>query len=379
MQVLLITTMHWPFPAQLAGAFAGAGAQVEALCPSASILAKSRHVRQRHAYHLLMPDLSLRLAVKRSSAKLVIPCDDLAAEMVSRMCGEGEIGRQEFLTRAANAGAPVAASIAIARESDIDKAIRQFGLPLVVKCDSTWGGDGVAIAHTPEDARQALRNFRRDSRLRNLVRAIRRKRSYFLSRALRPVASSITAQRFIAGHPATSAIACWNGMVVAQHHFDVTVSSGTGPASVITRRDCPRMMAAASAVAREFHLSGLFGLDYMRDANGDVHLLELNRRAVPTSHLALTDDLAAGLLIAAGASVRRRAPATTLDRIALFPREWLRAPASPWLKSAFHDVPWDDPAVVRACAQAAPVDAQALLEAAKSPALTAKIPVPARK
>lgn len=379
MQVLLATTMHWPFPAQLAGAFAGAGAQVEAMCPSASILAKSRHVARRHAYHLLMPDLSLRLAVKRSGAKLVIPCDDLAAEMVNRMRGEPEIGRQDFLTRAASAGAPVAASIAITHETGIDDAIRQLGLPLVVKCDSTWGGDGVAIAHSREEARQAVRNLQRDSRLRSLVRAVRRKRSYFLSRALRPVTPHITAQRFIAGHPATSAIACWNGMVVAQHHFDVTVSSGTGPASVITRRDCPRMMAAASAVAREFHLSGLFGLDYMRDANGDVHLLELNRRAVPTSHLALTDDLAAALLAAAGGPARRRAPVTAKDQIALFPREWLRAPASPWLKTAFHDVPWDDPAVVRACAQAAPADAQAQLQAGKSPALTPKIPVPARK
>jgi hypothetical protein len=139
------------------------------------------------------------------------------------------------------------------------------------------------------------------------------------------------------------------------------------------------MMAAASAIARAFNLSGLFGLDYMRDANGDVHLLELNRRAVPTSHLSLTDDLAAGLLAAAGGPARRRAPATPLDQVALFPREWLRAPASPWLKSAFHDVPWDDPAVVRACAQAAPQAARALLRAEKSPALTAKIPVPVRK
>jgi len=117
----------------------------------------------------------------------------------------------------------------------------------------------------------------------------------------------------------------------------------------------------------------------MRDANGDVHLLELNRRAVPTSHLALTDDLAAALLAAAGGPARRRAPLTAKDQIALFPREWLRAPASPWLKTAFHDVPWDDPAVVRACAQAAPADAQAQLQAGKSPALTPKIPVPARK
>jgi hypothetical protein len=36
------------------------------------------------------------------------------------------------------------------------------------------------------------------------------------------------------------------------------------------------------------------------------------------------------------------------DVVAIFPREWQRDPVSPYLKSAHHDVPWDDPAVVRA-------------------------------
>ncbi len=35
--------------------------------------------------------------------------------------------------------------------------------------------------------------------------------------------------------------------------------------------------------------------------------------------------------------------------IALFPQEWQRDPDSPWLHSAYPDVPWDDPGVLRAC------------------------------
>jgi hypothetical protein len=36
------------------------------------------------------------------------------------------------------------------------------------------------------------------------------------------------------------------------------------------------------------------------------------------------------------------------DTVAIFPREWQRDPASPWLQLAHHDVPWDDPAVLLA-------------------------------
>ncbi|MGD0866872.1 MAG: hypothetical protein ABSA49_15090, partial [Rhizomicrobium sp.] len=34
--------------------------------------------------------------------------------------------------------------------------------------------------------------------------------------------------------------------------------------------------------------------------------------------------------------------------VVFFPKEWQRNPASPYLKSGHHDVPWDDPAVMDA-------------------------------
>jgi hypothetical protein len=39
---------------------------------------------------------------------------------------------------------------------------------------------------------------------------------------------------------------------------------------------------------------------------------------------------------------------TTEQTIALFPQEWQRDPASPFIAGAYHDVPWDAPALVRA-------------------------------
>jgi hypothetical protein len=369
--ILVFTTMPWPFPAQLAAAFSACGARVEALSPAHGKLARSRHVARHHAWHLLTPHAGIDAAL--NSADLVIPCDDLAAELLLARQGEAPLSRHEFLTRAAKAGAPVADAMPLDDAGALDTAIAQLGLPLVIKCDATWGGDGVAIVHTRQHARAAVDGFRKQSRLRHLVRALRRKRAHFLSRALFPVRTRISAQRFVAGHPATSTLACWQGQVVAAHHFDVVQSSGaTGPASVIAVTDCAQMQASAEAVAKAFNLSGLVGLDYIRGADGRVHLLEMNARAVPTSHLALHHDPVFALLAAAGLQARPRASTTALDHIALFPREWLRDPLSHWLKDAFHDVPWDDAAVVRACAQVAPPAALAVLKDSAGPALTSK-------
>lgn len=347
--VLLVTTMDWPFSAQLAGAFTAVGARVEALCPQGCPLSLSRYPKRFHRYQTLAPDTSLTRAIAQSRADLVIPCDDLASEIVQRVTGgENFSDRHQFLTRAAAAGAP-AQSMSLQNESDLGDALAQLGLPLVVKCDHSWGGAGVIIAPTSQDAFAAFRRFSKQSRLRDLARFIRRGESHFLNRALSPVDPAISAQAFIDGHPATSSLACWQGQVVAANHFDVLVTSAaTGPACVVARRECPQMIASAAAIAKAFNLSGLFGLDYVRDRDGQVHLLEMNPRATPTAHLMLGEDLPAALLRSAGLPAHPRPLATTKPEVAIFPREWMRDPASPWLKNAYHDVPWEDPDVVRA-------------------------------
>lgn len=352
--VLLVTTMNWPFSAQLAGAFTASGARVEALCPPGCALSLSRFPQHFHRYQPLASDASLARAIERSRADLVIPCDDLASEIVQRVTGGESFGdRHKFLTRAAAAGAP-AQSMALDSEGDVVDALAHLGLPLVVKCDHSWGGAGVVIAPTRKAAFAAFARFRKQSRLLDLARFIRRGETHFLSRALSPVDPAISAQAFVEGRPATSSLACWQGEVVAANHFDVLVTSAaTGPACVVGRRDCPQMIATAAAIARAFNLSGLFGLDYVRDHEGQVHLLEMNARATPTAHLMLGQDLPAALLQSAGLPARLREPVTAKQDVAIFPREWMRDPASPWLKNAYHDVPWDDPDVMRACIQLA--------------------------
>jgi len=159
-------------------------------------------------------------------------------------------------------------------------------------------------------------------------------------------------QALVMGRPATTTFAAWEGALLAAIHLDVAVVTGeTGPASVVRRIHDPAMERAARSLARRFELSGLHGLDFIRDASGTVHLIEINPRATQTAAFALGEgcDLPAALAArATGYPAPARTPAIDNDLVALFPQEWCRDPQSPHLAVAHHDVPWDDPELVRA-------------------------------
>jgi hypothetical protein len=368
-KILLAAATDWPFPARLAGAFAALDAKVEAVCLKRSPLRQSGMVMRRHRFSPLKPLASLADAMTASAPDLVVPCDDLMAELLwrlgraradlapllARSCGDGDAfpalsSRNGFLRQAALAGAPAADTIALDNAADLERAIAAFGLPLVLKADGSWGGDGVAIAASRAEARAALAKFSPVSRLRAVMRAVKRREPHVLVRARFPRPPQPGAQRFIPGHPATSSIACWQGKLLAANHFDVLVSNGTGPATVLGLSHDPVMEETARRLAACFGLSGLHGLDYMRGADGQLRLLEINPRATPSAHLALGPDrdLAAALLTAAGHPMPDRPAATLQDRIALFPQEWRRDPQSPHLATAYHDLPMGDPALAAA-------------------------------
>ncbi|MFZ0940193.1 MAG: hypothetical protein WAN63_12230, partial [Candidatus Sulfotelmatobacter sp.] len=86
--------------------------------------------------------------------------------------------------------------------------------------------------------------------------------------------------------------------------------------------------------------------------SGNAHLIEINPRATQVGHLRLGPgrDLPAALSSVLSGDPLRAAPEVTeKDTIALFPQEWLRDPASTFLTSAYHDVPWEEPELLRAC------------------------------
>lgn len=113
------------------------------------------------------------------------------------------------------------------------------------------------------------------------------------------------------------------------------------------------MQAAAEKMASRLNLSGVHGFDFMlEEQTGHAYLIELNPRATQVCHLALEAgrDIPEALYAAALGKDAEPAPVVTeKDAIALFPQEWTRDCASQFLQTAYHDVPWGEPELIRDC------------------------------
>lgn len=373
--------MTWPSAARYAAGFAELGCVADALFPAGHPMAQSRFAGARYAYRPLAPLRALMDAIARSIPDLIVPLDERALghllalharttpgtilwQIITRSLGKPEIyaqltKRSAFIHTMRKAGIAAPATLAVSRAADFDDALLRVGLPAVLKTDASWGGDGVAFAHTHRHAHEIFaRMATAPSRLRSFARLIHRRDWHFLDDVRRPHAQIVNLQGFVAGTPATTAFACWQGKVLAMVHYDVIAAGGaTAPASVVRIVEDTQMDKAAHVAASLFGLSGLHGLDYMRDAQGRAHLIEANPRATQTGYLALgpgRDLLAALVGRLKGADALPRKARATSDTIALFPQEWLRDRGSVHLANAFHDVPWDDDGFLRACLNGAP-------------------------
>ncbi len=129
-----------------------------------------------------------------------------------------------------------------------------------------------------------------------------------------------------------------------------------GPPNVIRRVDCAQMEEASASGGEAICPVGHLRLDFIRDDAGDVHLIEINPRTTQGGTLAFGEDATcrrrSRACVTRCAVTRREAIAN--DVVAFFPAEWQRDAQSPYLVSGYHNVPWDDPAVLKACFDALP-------------------------
>jgi biotin carboxylase len=252
-------------------------------------------------------------------------------------------------------GIRVPKSEVVRNKEDLRVSITRMGFPVVLKANATSGGDGVSIVHTLEEAQHALRALAAPPLvIRAAKRALFDQDLTLVWPSLLRKRYVVNAQAFVPGREATIAIACWKGTVLASLHFEVLKKQDAGgPSTVLRLIENAEMSAAAEKMARRLELSGLHGFDFMlEEQTGNPYLIEINPRATQVGHLTLGPgrDLPAALHAAVTGELIRTAPKLTEnDTIALFPQEWIRNPASAFLRSGYHDVPWEEPDLIRVC------------------------------
>lgn len=355
-----------------------------AICAVAGIAgafaAKSRFVRD----HFVLPDrggaalrslvLGLRLeGVARDwSPDVIVPIDDLAARMIRdpRIYRRASAALRGLIAR--SLGDPRHFHVACSRQglarlareigvraprleivADLGAARRvaaAFGYPVVLKREQSCGGAGVAIARDEAELISAFRRIRRRARGKRLLRWA----PGFDLRAEAP----LTLQQYIPGALAFRVSACAEGVEREGVSF-VAERQGcedTAASTVIRPCDNDEMRDAARNVIAALRCSGIVSLDFIVTEAGEAHLIEMNARPIGSGHLGRLyghDVYAAAL----GARADWRTPPAERPAppraIALFPRELDRDPRSANLArgaDVLHDIPWDDPAVVRAYA-----------------------------
>jgi hypothetical protein len=315
------------------------------------------------------------MAIEAVDPQLIIPCDDRAVlhlhelytysdrlgdagrnikALIARSLGPPEsypvVGtRYELLKVAREAGLPVPPTHLVRTATDLHSWRNRF--PWVLKADGTFGGRGVKIVDNLEQAELALTEL---SGMFSLTRGLKRlvvNRDPFWLRpwwhGLRP---SIIAQSYVRGFPANCAVVCWEGKVLAGIGVDVISTAGlTDPATVVRVVHRPEMMHAAEALASRLRLSGFFGLDFMiEESTGIAHLIEMNPRSTPLSHLHFGKgrDLVGALSAQLSSRPLQETPPITLNEIiAYFPQSC--GCSKELLANAFLDVPWGEPELIR--------------------------------
>ena len=385
-KILLATTARWFSPARLAIALANSGCEIEAICPPGNVLEKISVTRCAYHYRALVPLNSFYRAIAASRPDLIIPCDDLAtlhlheihyreqsrdsqgariAPLVERSLGAPTsfslvYKRTALMEMARKQGVLAPATEVVHSIGDVRQAIAHLGYPLVLKTDASSGGYGVRIVQSPHEAEIALARLEASPPLARVLKCAFAARDYnlvfpFLQRKK----CVVNAQRFIDGSDATSAVACWKGRVLASVHFRVIHKQYCrGPSSVLTLTKHPDMTFAEETLVSRLNLSGLHGFDYILDEkSGRAYLIEINPRATQVCHLAMGtgQNLAEAIYAAVTANnIRETSKITEKDTVVLFPQELERDATSGYLSTAYHDVPWQEPRLVRACIESVP-------------------------
>jgi len=359
----------WRFPAQLSRA----GLVVHAVTTRNNLL--------RHAHGVSRVDLVSDLRMARDLAKIlrehppafILPTDDVSAEVLRKLHAEPDLAaliefsvgdpasydilasKTELMAHAVRIGLAVPRSLEVHNRAEFDAYAAAF-MPGALKRDGSWGGIGVAPFRSMKEAAWAWYHIAKPLGVLSAVSWCLENQSLFpvmMCIRQRRASSRQHIQAWVAGRVIKCGMLCRDGEVLAVITFVALRMRGTtGPSSVMEIIERPQVNEIARVLVADLKLSGAYGLDFVEDPQtGQPLLIEVNPRAVPVMALGAVEGAPfdfAGILAQSLGLTAQPVPPLPNRIIAVFPDEWQRDANSPYLKSDWHNVPWDQPDVIRA-------------------------------
>lgn len=373
-KILLATTGQLPSTARMAMELHDAGAEVGLVSPRNHPARVLTFITTKSVYRATSPTGSLQAAIQAAKPDLIIPCDErtirdlhqvwrATRDTSVRTLVEQSVGpagsfptvtsRAALLSLARQEGVRVPPSAPLANQQALSAWTETQAAPFVIKADGSWAGFGVRIISDAGAAQSAFVQMTRPASFRLALREMLLEGNSFGMRAwMRRETPAMSAQGYIDGWPANIGVACWKGEVLASVCAEsVATESATGPSTVARIIDNPEMVDAARKVVRALGLSGMVGFDFMIEAaTGHAYLIEMNARNTPICAVRLGPgrDLAEALTARiAGRPQHDRPPRTERDIVVFFPDTWRMDPSNQFLRIGYHDVPWEQPELVR--------------------------------
>jgi len=367
--LLVATETRWIGVARTPRALHRAGFEVFLLAPRGSLGEKTRYVsgvvhlpdgatapQWLHAFASTVDAVRPRLVVPADDAAFrllqnvvvappaELPAADRLAALVRDSLGDpagyrASVEKTRLPDAARRIGVPMPASI-VARHGTAASAFADaHGYPVVLKRDHSSAGDGVRICRGPSELHDAFTGLLRPH-----------------AADFAGVAPELLVQQFIDGPIKNYAMCAWKGGILTSYaglRIEMNPPR-SGPPTVTNYHRDDALRDLATRLVAGLGMTGLLALEcIVNRATGTPYLLEVNRRLVPGGHRGSdfdVDHCAALFAAVHGLPQRTR---TTLDpgeeHLSVhFPQEWLRDPKSRWLVEHPVDVPWDDPALIRA-------------------------------
>lgn len=345
-QVLVACASEWSSPARLPPVLRQAGCEVTVLTAPRHPLGVTRYSDERVDAPATLDgyvDALEALLRRRRFAQVFVTDDPLLSALCERRLepwlagvlpiagphawGRALASKADFCTLGAAAGLPIPASRVCRSFDEASAAGQALGYPLMLKQSHGFAGLGVRLVEKEGELAAAWQ-------------------------ALAMPGEVLVAQRFVSGAIGNTVFYCHRGAPTAWMSA-FKVRTWPGPFGPSSARRFAALPTVAPLLARLGELTGYHGfgaLDWVLDEAGELHLIELNARPVPTIHMAPLAgvDFAAAIRESLDGTPVMRPPPPPSDAVhPMFPEDVLRAASEKTVSfGAVRDVPWSDPALV---------------------------------